>query len=330
MSYYIFEHTKKKSKCAVMGCHGVGAAIAHALCACKEIDALVLLDRDTALASGLAADLCCAMPLDSGLDLWAADSADLADCSVIVLAQGYTNTFENAHADLIELNLPIVRQAALDISALAPDAIVIVVSEPCEIMTYSALQYTGFSPSRVFGVGTLAQTHYYRKLLGRYLGIDPQQLNAMILGQVGKHGTLCKDSMQVGGMTLAQFQSMIGRGADRTMPDSLFSDTVQVFEQAEGGVGCAAFAVAQAVSQLVNAILCDTHTILPVCTASCAAPKSADCCISLPCRIDRKGAHALYDFPLSKAEHESLVRTAARLHAQICDLHALLYNYHAT
>ncbi len=324
MSFFSIAQRRSARKCAVIGCSGVGAAVAHSLSQCGFIDQLVLIDPNQRAADGLAADLACAVPMGTSMDLWAGEYSDLADCSLIVLALGHGYLHESAHADLIELNLPIVRRAVANVTAHTHDGCVVVLSRPCEIMTHAVMRYAGMPQHKVMGIGTLAQTLYLRKMLGKYLGVDARQLESMILGQSDAHGFLCQGSMRVCGARIEDYLGAIGRSYDAAMLQSLLDDTLHAFERAEDAFGCAQYAIAQACTLIANCILTDANTILPICTAADALGDVAHCCLSLPCTVGRHGAHPLPDMYLTSAEHEQLRRSAARLHAQMLDAEQIL------
>ncbi len=324
MSYFSFDQRRSARKCAVIGCSGVGAAVAHTLSQCRFIDQLVLIDPIQRTSDGLAADLACALPMDASIDLWAGDYSDLAECTLIILALGFGHLHESAHADLIELNLPIVRKAVANITAITQDACILVISQPGEIMTYAVTRYAGIAQHKVLGIGTLPATLYLRRMLGKYLGVDARQLDAMIVGQSDAHGILCSKSMRVCGTGIEDYLSALGRSYDTAMLQSLYDDTMHAFIRAEDASGCAQYAIAHACGMIAKCILTDTNTILPICTSADTLGDIARCCLSLPCMVGRHGAHPLPDIFLSSAENEQLRRSAAKLHAQLLDAEQIL------
>ncbi len=319
MSYFSIVAKRNANKCAVIGCMGTGAAVASALSHCSLIDALVLIDPDKRIADGLAADLECALDFDSRIDLWAGDYTDLIECSLIILALGQDRLHENAHADLTEINLPIIKKAVAEIAAHNRDAIILTVSEPCDIMTYAVMRHTDLPGHKIMGIGTLLQTLYLRRMLGKYLGVDARQLDAMVLGQADLHGALCPDHVHIGGISIEQYLASIGRTYEKAVLDSLFDDVVQAFERTEAATGRAAFAIAHACKLVAECIFTDSNTVLPICTTTDNLSELAQSCISLPCLVNRHGARPLSNFGIAPTEFEKLRRTAARLHAQMLE-----------
>ena len=118
---------------------------------------------------------------------------------MIIFALGQTRLNENAHADLSALNLPLIRKAATDIMVSYTDAAILVLSQPCEIMTHALLQYTGLPQYKIAGIGTLPQTLHFRRLLGKYLGVNAQHIHASVLGEA-EHGILSIDQIFIDGI----------------------------------------------------------------------------------------------------------------------------------
>lgn len=316
MSYFSFDIHDKGKKCAVIGCHGIGGTIAHALAASGIPDALVLIDRDKRLADGQAADLCSALPLRSDMDIWAGESADLADCALIVLAVGASPVHESAQADLIELNAPLVRHAVSDIAAYCKDAVVLVVSQPMDTMTYTALRYAGLPSRQIVGLGTLVYTQRLQHLIGKYLGADQNQVNIMILGEQGARATVCWSLARVCGMPLDAYLNAMGRGGDMPVLQSLFDDVLHEHERAVDAKGHADFAIAHATITLADAVLHDRRTLLPLCTLSDGYAELSHVCMSLPCILGRRGAELFPELLPFPAELEQLQRSATRLRAR--------------
>ncbi len=324
MSYFSFENKHNVNKCAVIGCSGVGATIAQALSQSSALDALVLVDSDKRIADCLAADLCCALDPDASLDIWSGDYSDVANCFLTVLALGHTHVYESAHADLTELNLPIIRKAIADITAYNSESIILVVSEPCEIMTYTVLRYAGLPQNKIIGIGTLPQTLYLRRLLGKYFCVDASQIDAVILGQSGDRGIFCMDNTHIAGMSLEKYLSMFGRNFEKSVIQSIFDDALHTFERAEYAKGRAEYAVARACKLIADCVLNDSNTILPLCIATDKLGEMATSCMSIPCLLGRHGARALPELFIAPAEYELLRRSSARLHTQILDTEQLL------
>lgn len=319
MSYFSFDTVQQNKKCAVIGCGNQGGVAAHALAQSGIPDCLVLIDPDQRLARGQAADICGALPPDSDMDIWAGDATDLAGCSLIVLAAGISPVDESAHADLIALNTPILRKIASDIAANCPDAFVIVLSQPVDIMTYTVLRYSGLPRSRVVGVGTLPYTLRLQRLISKYIGADPKQINAMVLGEATEHATACWSNATACAMTLDAYLTDRGRSNDALILHSLLDDAVSACNHAVDAKGNAEFSNAAAALRIADAFFHNRNTLLTVCTLAdgyCDLPRI---CMSLPCIISSRGAEIATGILPVQAEIRQLHKSAARLLAQLPD-----------
>lgn len=319
MSYVNFEPAKKPSKCAVIGCGTMGTSIAHALARSGLFDAMVLLDDDQRLAEGQAADLVCALDLHADVDIWAGEYADLDGCSLIVLACGLVPLHETALSDLPALNLPVVRRAVAGLAEHAGDAVLLVASQPNELMTYTALHYSGLAPSRVVGLGTLPDTLRLRRLLGRYLTADPAQVDAMILGRAGEHATVMWSGARVAGLELDVWRKSLGRSTDTLILHSLFDDVRCAATRCTDAKGHADLAGAQAAALVAEAILRDRNTLLPLCVLTDDRLGVGNLCMSLPCVLGRGGVIAMPELRPDATEQAALERSAAYLRATILD-----------
>lgn len=323
MSYFSFDTKTKSKKCAVIGCSGMGGAIANALLQSGLTDRLVLLDPHQRLADGLAADLCGALPLHADADVWAGDSADLCDCALIVLALGSSPLHECAHADLAALNAPQIHRAVSDIAAYNKDTVLLVVSQPCELMTYTALRYAGLPPERVIGIGTLPLSLRLRRMIGKYLGVDARYVDCAVLGQADATATVCQSLAHICAMPLSNYLHATGRSSDPYLLHTLFSDAIHAEERAEDAKGCAEYALANACVQVADAILNDRSTPLSLCVSTQCFPELSHVCLSLPCLLGRHGARPIPELAIAPAEMEQLQRSAARLRARMLECEQL-------
>ena len=323
MSFFSFDSVQRRKKCAIIGCHGLGGTIAYALAHSGLADSLVLIDQDKRLSQGQAADVCASLPFGTVLDVWAGETADLANCALIILTLGSSPLHESAHADMIALNSPLIRKAVLDVSAHAPEAIILVVSEPVDIMTYTATRYSGLSEKQIVGLGALPHTHRLRRLIAQYLNISPEQVEAMILGQAGRRATVCRSAIRVCGMPLLDYLAQMGRAHDAMILYSLFDDVINAFERAQDAKGASDFSLANAVVQVADCVLNDKRMLLPLCTASDDFFDLSHVCMSVPCILGKHGVQVIESFTPAPAELEQLQKSAAALRSQLLDAQAL-------
>ncbi|MBE6676891.1 MAG: hypothetical protein E7594_08645 [Ruminococcaceae bacterium] len=319
MSYFAFDLKKSKKKCAVIGCHTTGGTIAHALAVHAPIDELVLIDQDRRIADGQVADILGALPDSARLDVWAGEYADLGSCDLIVLSLGLPALHESAHADLIELNAPLIRQAVGSITTYNSDAVLLVVSDPTEAMTQIALRYSGLPASRVLGVGTLPISARLCSMLAQYLGADINQVQALVLGSADELAVLLQSQIYVSGMPLHDYLKAIGRSEDTGMFCSLLDDAIFAYGRACDVKGRADHSVAHACVRLADAIFNDRNMLLSPCVEANGYCELTRVSMSLPCLVGRHGARIVHEILPASAELEQLYKAAARQRAQLFD-----------
>lgn len=324
MSYVSFDWRPSGRKCGVIGCGASGGQIAHALADGGLFDAVVLLDEDRRQARGQAADIAASLPLLSSADVWAGEYADLQGCDVIVLACGHLSAPPTAEPELISHNLPAVRRAVAGLMPYVGDAVLLVVTQPCDLMTYVALHYSGLPPARVVGLGTLPDALQLRRLLGRYLSADPRQIEAMVLGQAGDNATVIWSGVRIGGMDADLWRAAQGRSCDTVILHSLYKDVRCAAAQGAEVKGGCAFATAQAACLVARAVACDQNSLLCLSALTDSRFGISKLCMSLPCVLGRGGVLAMPEPPLAQAEQAALERSAARLRAMICKSEQLL------
>ena len=319
MSYFAFDFKKSKKKCAVIGCHTTGGTIAHALAVHAPIDELVLIDMDRRIADGQVADILGALPYRTNLDVWAGDDSDLAGCDLIILALGLPALHESAHADLIELNAPLIRQAVGNITTYNTDAILIIVSDPTDVMTQIALRYSGLPASHVLGVGTQPISARLCSMIAQYLGADINQIQAMVLGSADEHAVLLQSRLLVSGMPMPDYLSATGRSDDTAMLCSLLNDAIFAQARACDVKGRADFSVARVCVQLADAILNDRNTLMTPDVEASGYCDLSQISLSLPCLVGSHGAKIAHEILPAPAELEQLCKVASRRRAQLFD-----------
>lgn len=317
MSYFTFDRMQNKRKCAVVGCQSTGGTIAYALAQSDLFEELVLLDADKRMAEGQAADVIASLSPHAKADIWAGDFADLEDCALIVLALGIPALHESAHADLLELNAPPVRKALGSVTAFLSDATVLVVSDPCDLLTRMILRYTGLPPSRVLGIGTMPLCVRLAGLMARYLNTDAQNVQALVVGASDGHAVLLQSKLSVCGMPARDYLMARGRSEDITVLRSLLDDAVYAQDRACDAKGRADFSIASACVRIADAILNDRNTLMPLCIDADDYCDLSHACLSLPCLVGAHGARVVRRIIPDPAEAELLRKAAAQQHAQL-------------
>jgi len=297
-------------KVSIIGGAGrVGSNTAYALQlgdACRE---LMLVDIATEAAQGEALDLIHGRAAAGGPRVRSGDFEAMAGSEIVVVTAGLRRQPDESRLQLIERNVNLFREIIEKVNAveLAPDAILLVVTNPVDVLTYLAATEMGWPSARAIGLGTLLDTLRFRSLLGEKLDLDPTRIEALVLGE---HG----DSM-VPILSLLAYQ-----GAPLSSASGYSEDLVKEAVVATRGAGAdcirlkggAGYAVGLAVRQVVMAVLRDAGEVLPVSTLQ-RSGEFQGVALSLPTEIGRKGVGQVVVPMLSEEEHRGLLQSAKLL-----------------
>lgn len=300
-------------RCAIIGCGNVGATTAYALLHAHLFSEILLLDIDRARATGESEDLGHAMPFLSPATVRAADYPELAGCELIIITAGAAQRPEETRMDLLRKNATVFRDIVKNICRYNRDAILLVVTNPVDILTELTRRFSGFPPHRVLGSGTVLDTARLKYLIGGQLGIDPRQVHAFIIGEHGDMELPVFSSANVSGIDLSHFCAHGCRNCTPSDLDALFVEARDAAYRIIRAKGATYYAVAEAVCRIATAILRDEQTILPVSVAGGGAYGITDICMSLPAVIGKNGVTRVLEMPLAEGEQEALLRCAAHM-----------------
>lgn len=287
-------------KIAIVGTGRVGSAVAFALVMRNAARELVLVGRDRRKAEGDAADLHHAGALVGRMSIRAGEIDDVANADIILLSAAVRDV-GNDRSEALSGNDAIFREIVPKVTAKAPGAILIVLTNPVDAMTYLTLRYSGLPPSRVIGTGTLIDTGRFRAILSEAWQIHTADVRAYILGE---HGESQFPAMSVASAGGVRFDEQ-----DRVVIDAAESAR-KAGHEVFARKGYTNYAIAAATVMLVEAIVGDTHVVLPVSTLIDGYLGVKDVCLSVPCIIGRAGVVRMLPVDLDAKEAEAF-RTAA-------------------
>lgn len=299
-------------KGSIIGTGQVGMACAYSMMIQNILDELVLVDVARDKAEGEAMDLNHGIPFLEPTVIRAGDLADCAGSDVVVVTAGAKQRPGETRLDLVQRNAAIFKDLIGSLAHHCPEAILVIVSNPVDVMTHLALQFSGFEPQRVIGSGTILDTARFRYLLAQKLHLDPRSLHAYIIGEHGDSEVAVWSKVNVAGTPIRAILPILGissapeSGAD---PDPLAG----VFEQVRDAAyeiirrkGATSYAIGLGVTQLVQAILRNQHRVLTVSTLLTGQYTLQDLCLSLPCIVGREGIRTILDIDLNPNETTQL------------------------
>ena len=300
-------------KVAIVGCGFVGSSSAFALMQSGLFSEMVLIDVDRARAEGEALDISHGSPFASPMRIYAGDYADAADAAIIVVTAGAAQKPGETRLDLVNKNVGIFRSIIPQIRQAGFEGILLIVSNPVDILTYAAIKLSGLPESRVIGSGTVLDSARLQEALGAHLGVDPRDVEAYIIGEHGDSELAVWSSADVAGVPLKDFCEMRGHfdheAAERRIAEEVKNAAYEIIRRKHATY----YGIAMSVARLCAAIMRDEKCILPVSSLMVGEYGLTDIAISMPTIIGRDGIECRVPISLSDAELAELQQSAAAL-----------------
>ena len=308
-------------KTGIVGSGLVGATAAYALVMRGVGRRVVLVDMNHARAEAEADDILHAVPFSHPLEVAAGDYTDLAGCRVVVVSAGVGQRPGESRLELLGRNAQVFKQVIPNILKHAPEAILLIATNPVDIMTHLAARYAGeigVPSSRVIGSGTTLDTARFRSLVGRRLNVDPQHIHAYVLGEHGDSEALPWSLVSVGGIPLPEFctgqEISICEDDYAAIDEKVRRAAYHIIE----GKGATYYGIGSAIARITEVILQDERSILTVCTPMPDVVGVKDVTVSLPNLVGGEGIIQTFFPQLSETETEAL-RNSARVVRSVID-----------
>ncbi len=297
-------------KAAVIGCGFVGSSSAFALMQSGLFSEMVLLDRDTARAEGEALDISHGLPFAKPMRIYAGDWDDLSDAAVVILAAGAGQKPGETRLDLARKNLDVFADIVPRIVRFNTDGILLVVSNPVDVLTGAAARLSGFPPERVFGSGTVLDTARLKYLLGEHLNVDSRSVHAFIIGEHGDSEIVAWSSANVSGIPLSDFCEMRGyfrhEESMAALGESVKYSAYEIIQKKRATY----YGIAMAVRRICEAVVRDEKSILPVTSLLHGLEGLEDVSLSMPVIVGKNGVENPIPLRLSEEERIALLRSA--------------------
>ena len=308
----------KPVRIAVVGAGNVGATFAYSLLVSGLASEIVLIDMNKSRAEGEAMDLNHSVPLTHPTHIWAGEYADCSGAAVVVITAGTAQRPGETRLSLVQRNAAIFKQIITEVVRYNPEGLILVATNPVDILTYAAWKYSGLPSQRVIGSGTILDTARFRYLLSQYFDVDPRSVHANIIGEHGDSEVPVWSLANIAGMQLADFCKNNGFGCvDQDMED-IFVQTRDAAYHIIERKGATYYAVAQGLLRIVEAILRDQSTVLSVSTLIQDYYDISDVYLSIPAVIHRGGIDRVIKLALNDTEIDGL-RASARVLRQVID-----------
>jgi len=299
------------TRIAIVGAGSVGATLAYA-CLIRGVGrTIALYDLDATKARAEVLDL------NHGLQFvpmaTVVGSDDLEVCrgaDLVVVTAGAKQRPGQTRLELAHANVEMCRDLVPRLLEVAPDAILLLVTNPVDVVTHAALRYSGLPPNRVFGSGTVLDSSRLRLLIAQHCGVAVQNVHAYVAGEHGDSELPLWSSASIGSVPLLRW-NVPGRPAlDAAARAEIVRRVVGAAEEIIRGKGATNYAVGLAAARIIEAVLYDERQVLPVSSLLDGFAGISDVCLSVPSVIDRAGVDTVLPVPLSDEEAAGLRRSA--------------------
>lgn len=305
-------------KIAIIGAGFVGSTTAYTLMMSGLVSELVLIDINKDKAEGEVMDLNHGMQFVRPVRVYHGDYSDCAGSDIVIITAGANQKPGETRIDLVHKNTAIFKSIITEVKKYTSDCILLVVTNPVDILTYVTWKISGFPVSRVIGSGTVLDTARFRYLLGRHAGIDPRNVHAYIIGEHGDTEVPAWSLTNIAGMTMDEFCRSCSKCEGQLSKYEIYNEVKNAAYQIIERKGATYYAVALAVKRIVEAILRDENSILTVSSLLEDKYGVSGVCLSLPSIVNSSGISSVLDLPLN-SEEISLFRKSAESMKEVID-----------
>jgi L-lactate dehydrogenase len=311
---------RSTNKVGLIGTGMVGASFAYSLMQSGAANELVLIDADAARAEGEMMDLNHGMPFVRPMRIIAGGYSDLADADVIVICAGVGQRPGQTRLELLQTNAGIFHNIVPKVVAVNQDAIIIVATNPVDILTQIAAQIVGLDRCRVLGSGTSLDTARLRYMLGVHYGVDSRSVHAYVVGEHGDSELALWSLANIGGVRLADFVGANRQGYDQAALDRIFNQTRNAAYEIIQRKKATYYAIGLGLLSIVEAVLRDQHTVMTVSSPLSGQYGVSDIATSMPAIVGRRGVEEVLNLPLSESELAAFQSSAQTLKDRLAEL----------
>ncbi len=311
----------KSDKVVMIGAGLVGSTSAYAIMDAGTVSEIVLIDMDSKRLAGEVMDLTHGAAFVPQVTVRTGTYSDCADAGVVVITAGAGQKPGESRLDLLKKNVEVFRDVVPRVASAVTDAVLVVVTNPVDILTYVALKISGLPANRVIGSGTLLDSARFRFLLSRHCEVAAQNVHAYIIGEHGDSEVPAWSATNVAGMPFEEF--CVGCGLVGCTPgrkDAIFDNVKNAAYRIIEDKGATYYAVGLAVRRIVQAIVRDERAVLEVSSLMQGQHGVEDVCLSLPTVVNSGGVARVLEIDLSDSERAGFRASAEELKKTIAGL----------
>lgn len=304
-----------KGKITIIGAGAVGSTTAYTLMLSGLVSEIVLIDINKNKAEGDALDMNHGLSFVSPVKIIAGDYQDIKGSDMIIITAGASQEPGEKRTDLLKRNAKIFESITENVLRFChDDTILLIVTNPVDILTYVTYKISGFSKKNVIGSGTVLDTARLKYLLGEYTNVDVRNVHTYIIGEHGDSEVAAWSATSVAGMNVDEFCSFSGICDAEPLSNKHFHETVKnsAYEIIEKK-GATFYAIALSVRRIVECIIGNEKSILTVSSLLEGEYGINDICLSVPTLVTSNGAEKVLQIDLSESEKEDLQKSAEKL-----------------
>ena len=307
-------------KAAVIGCGFVGSTIAYTLMQKGTFSELVLIDAVQAKEEGEAMDISHGLPFAHAMDIIPGSYEDIADAAVVIITAGANQKPGETRLDLVQKNSKIMKSIISEIKRVNCEGILMIVSNPVDILTQVALKESGFPKERVIGSGTVLDTARLKYLISEKLDVDSRNVHAFIAGEHGDSELAVWSCANVYGIGIKEFAKMRGYSDFSDEMDEIYHAVRDSAYEIIERKGATYYGIGMAAARIAEAIVRDSHAVVPISVSLNGEYGLEGLCLSIPTIIGNKGAEQVLEINLSDEEKEQLKKSAEELKAVLAQI----------
>jgi L-lactate dehydrogenase len=303
-----------KPKIAIIGAGNVGSTFAFSLMISGLAREIVLVDKNEVLSKGETMDLNHGLSFTHPTKIYAAGFEGCKDADIVVITAGIRQKPGQTRIDLVNSNVALFKDIIPAIAKFAGNSIILVVTNPVDILTYVTLKISGLPSNKVIGSGTVLDTARLKYMIGEYSKVDTVNIHAYIIGEHGDSELPVWSNATIGGMDIEKYCSdYVHTGIAKTELSGIFEEVKNAAYQIIQAKGSTNYSIALALVKITRSILRNENSILPVSTLITDYYGISDICLSIPSRISINGVEQYIKLELSKTEQELFKQSASKL-----------------
>jgi L-lactate dehydrogenase len=274
---------------------------------------LVLVDSNAEKAIGEMMDLNHGLSFTKPMKITAGNYAELSGSRVVVITAGASQKSGETRLDLLARNAAIFRSIILQVVKHNPEGIILIATNPVDILTYISCKESNLSPAKVIGSGTILDTSRFRFLLGQYYEVDARSIHAYIIGEHGDSEIPLWSTANIGGVRLQEFAPLKNKNYDQEEMNKLFVSVRDAAYEIIKRKGATYYAIGLGLLSIVESILGNYRSVLSVSTLMTGQYGVQDICLSLPCVVGENGIEEVLTLTMNAKEEDGFNNSASKL-----------------